>query len=72
VDEDAHPQGLSRREVQVLRLLGAGCSNREIATRLFLSPNTVANHVRNILAKTGTSNRTQAAAWARERDLLDA
>lgn len=59
-----YPAGLSRREVQVLQLLAAGRSNREVAERLFLSPNTVANHVRHILAKTNTANRTEAAAYA--------
>lgn len=67
----AAPAGLSRRELDVLRLLAAGQSNRNIATRLFVSPNTVANHVRNILAKTGTSNRTEAAAFARQRGLVE-
>jgi len=60
----AYPAGLSRREVDVLRLVAAGKSNHDIAERLFLSEHTVANHVRNILAKTETSNRTEAAAFA--------
>jgi DNA-binding NarL/FixJ family response regulator len=55
---------LSQREVEVLRLLAAGKSNREIADALCISLNTVATHVRNILAKTGTANRTEAAAYA--------
>jgi DNA-binding CsgD family transcriptional regulator len=58
------PAGLSEREAQVLRLVAAGRSNRQIATALFVSPNTVANHVRSILSKTGTANRTEAAAFA--------
>jgi len=61
----ANPAGLSRREREVLQLLVLGKSNRDIADRLFVSPNTVANHVRNILAKTRTRNRTEAAAYAR-------
>ena len=69
VDKTAAPDGLSRRELAVLRLLAAGHSNREIGERLFVSPNTVANHVRNILAKTGTANRTEAAAYAHRRGL---
>lgn len=64
LDEVRHPAGLSNREVQVLRLVAAGRSNREIAERLFVSSNTVANHVRSILTKTRTSNRTEAAAFA--------
>jgi DNA-binding CsgD family transcriptional regulator len=55
---------LSQREVEVLRLLAAGKSNREIADALCISLNTVATHVRNILAKTGAVNRTEAAAYA--------
>jgi DNA-binding NarL/FixJ family response regulator len=60
---------LSRREVEVLRLLAAGKSNREIADALCISLNTVATHVRNILTKTGTANRTEAAAYALRRGL---
>jgi DNA-binding CsgD family transcriptional regulator len=69
--KDAYPAGLSRREVEVLRLVAAGKGNREIAERLFVSPNTVANHVRSILTKTHTANRTEAAAFALRQALLD-
>jgi DNA-binding CsgD family transcriptional regulator len=55
---------LSQREVEVLHLLATGKSNREIADALCISLNTVATHVRNILAKTGVANRTEAAAYA--------
>jgi DNA-binding NarL/FixJ family response regulator len=58
------PDALSPREVEVLRLIAAGKSNRDIADALFISLNTVATHVRNILTKTGCSNRTEAAAYA--------
>lgn len=68
----AYPCGLSQREVEVLRLVAGGKSNREIADTLFISPNTVANHVRNILAKTNTANRTEAAAFAIHHGLLTA
>jgi DNA-binding NarL/FixJ family response regulator len=44
--------------------VAAGKSNRQIARELFVSPNTIANHVRSILTKTGSSNRTEAAAFA--------
>jgi DNA-binding NarL/FixJ family response regulator len=54
----------------VLRLLGAGSSNREIAQQLFISENTAANHVRNILVKIGAGNRTQAAIYASRHGLL--
>jgi DNA-binding CsgD family transcriptional regulator len=58
------PDALSRREVEVLQQLAAGKSNRDIADTLCISLNTVATHVRNILAKTGCANRTEAAAYA--------
>jgi DNA-binding CsgD family transcriptional regulator len=60
---------LSQREVEVLRLLAAGKSNRDIAEALYISLNTVATHVRNILTKTGTANRTEAAAYAMRHGL---
>lgn len=59
-----YPAGLSRREVEVLRLVANGLSNREIAKILFRSENTVANHIRSILAKTDSANRAEAAAFA--------
>jgi DNA-binding NarL/FixJ family response regulator len=59
-----YPAGLSPREVEVLQLVAEGKANREIAERLFVSPNTVANHVRSILTKTNAANRTEAAAFA--------
>jgi DNA-binding NarL/FixJ family response regulator len=58
------PDALSPREVEVLRLIAAGKSNRDIADALYISLNTVATHVRNILTKTGCTNRTEAAAYA--------
>jgi class 3 adenylate cyclase/DNA-binding CsgD family transcriptional regulator len=61
---------LSPREIEVLRLMAAGKSNREIADALFISLNTVATHVRNILTKTGCTNRTEAAAYAMRHGLL--
>jgi two-component system, NarL family, response regulator LiaR len=59
-----HPTGLSEREVEVLRLLAAGRSNQQIADDLFISVNTVSHHLRNIFAKTGTNNRTEASSFA--------
>lgn len=67
-----YPCGLTQREVEVLRLLAAGKSNHDIAEALFVSPNTVANHVRSILTKTNTANRTEAAAYAHRHGLLEA
>jgi DNA-binding NarL/FixJ family response regulator len=63
------PADLSRRELEVLRLVATGLSNQAIAEVLFISPHTVANHVRNILAKTGSANRTEAAAFASRHGL---
>ena len=59
--------GLTQRELDVLRLLCQGASNREIAQQLFISQNTAANHVRSILTKTSSANRTQAALLAVSR-----
>jgi DNA-binding NarL/FixJ family response regulator len=61
---------LSDRELDVLRLLADGRSNREIAGSLFLAEGTVKNHVTNVLAKLGARDRTQAALRARALDLL--
>jgi DNA-binding CsgD family transcriptional regulator len=66
-----YPCGLTRREVEVLRLLAAGRSNHNIAEALFISSNTVANHVRSILTKTNTANRTEAAAYALRYGFLE-
>ena len=68
------PKGLgelSKREVEVLRLLAEGLTNGEIAARLFISTKTVATHVGNLFAKLGLRNRSEAAALA-QRYLLDA
>ena len=61
---------LSDRELDVLRLLADGRTNREIATALFLAEGTVKNHVTNVLGKLGARDRTQAALRARALDLL--
>ncbi len=60
----AYPAGLSPREVEVLRLIAAGCANQEIAAQLSISPNTVLRHVSHIFAKTNTVNRAAAAVFA--------
>ncbi len=59
-----HPAGLTAREVEVLRLVAAGKSNREIATALVLSAKTVENHLGSIYAKIGADNRASATAFA--------
>lgn len=61
---------LSERELEVLRLLADGRSNKEIASRLFLAEGTVKNHVTNLLAKLNARDRTQAALRARSLGLI--
>ena len=63
------PDDLTAREAEVLRLIAIGRSNADIATVLSISLNTAATHVRNILAKTGCANRTEAAAYAMRHGL---
>lgn len=63
-------EDLSEREIEVIKLLAAGASNREIAEKLVLAEGTVKNHVSNILSKFHAENRTQAANMARERKLI--
>jgi len=60
---------LSEREREVLQLVTNGASNKEIATKLFIAPGTVKNHVTNILDKLGVRDRTQAALKGRDLDL---
>ena len=68
VAADTH--GLSARELEVLRLVAAGRSNREIASALVISEHTVARHVQNIFRKLGVPSRTAASAFAYEHDLV--
>lgn len=63
------PRGLTPREVEVLRLLAAGKSNREIAADLVISEHTVARHLQNMYAKLGVASRSGATAFAFEHDL---
>ncbi|HEY7131110.1 MAG TPA: LuxR C-terminal-related transcriptional regulator [Candidatus Limnocylindrales bacterium] len=69
-DAPASVEPLSERELEVLDLLAAGRSNQEIADELFVTVDTVKKHNTHILGKLGASNRTQAAARARELGLL--
>ena len=62
--------GLSERELEVLQELAAGHSNKEIAARLYVSPNTVKTHVANLFAKLDARRRTEAIRRARELGLL--
>jgi ATP/maltotriose-dependent transcriptional regulator MalT len=67
----AVPFGLTAREEEVLRLVAAGCSNRDIAAELFISPRTASVHVSNILGKLGVATRGEAAATAHRLHLFD-
>jgi DNA-binding NarL/FixJ family response regulator len=62
--------GLTRRELEVLRLVAAGRTNREIASALVISERTVARHLQNIFVKLGVSSRTAAGAFAFEHRLV--
>ena len=70
--ESGGSETLTPREREILALVAAGRSNGEIGKQLFISAKTVSVHVSNILAKLGASGRTEAAAIARRRGLLDA
>jgi DNA-binding CsgD family transcriptional regulator/tetratricopeptide (TPR) repeat protein len=63
------PDSLSPREVQILALVAEGLSNREIGGRLSISEHTAANHIRSILRKTESANRTEAASYAHRHGL---
>ena len=69
LEPDAAPDGLTPREVEVLRLVTSGRSNAQIAGELVLSEKTVARHLSNIYTKIGVGSRTAAAAYAYERGL---
>ena len=74
MDEDDEPfdgpESLTERELQILRLLASGYSNREIARALVVVEGTVKNHVSSILAKMGVRDRTRAVLKAADRGLL--
>ena len=69
VKAPAYPDGLTQREVEVLRLVAIGRSNKQIAEEFFISPKTVARHVSNIFTKIDVANRTEAAAYATRHNL---
>jgi DNA-binding CsgD family transcriptional regulator len=66
----AYPDGLSQREVEVLRLIAAGKTDREIAETLVIAGSTVRRHINNIYAKIGISNRAEATRYALREGLL--
>jgi DNA-binding CsgD family transcriptional regulator len=66
------PAGLTARELEVLRLLARGLSTKQIAQLLVISRKTARNHVQNIYAKAGVSNRAQASMFAVRHGLMPA
>ncbi|MDY7040067.1 MAG: response regulator transcription factor [Chloroflexota bacterium] len=64
------PAGLTKREIEVLRLMAEGLSNKEIARKLQVTRRTVEFHVGNILKKLGVTSRVEAAMWAREQGVV--
>ena len=65
-----NPGGLTRREVEVLRLAARGLTTRQIADRLFISPKTADHHIQHIYAKIGVSTRAAAALWAMQHAVV--
>jgi DNA-binding NarL/FixJ family response regulator len=61
---------LGQREQEVLKLVAQGCTDREVGTRLYISPRTVQNHLARIREKTGLRRRSELAAWAAEHSLV--
>ncbi|MFH7596904.1 response regulator transcription factor [Streptomyces racemochromogenes] len=64
------PDLLTPRETEVLRLIAAGATNKEIASRLYLSEGTVKNHISRVLSRLGLRDRTQAALYAKDNGLI--
>lgn len=70
LDDGQPPSELTRRELDILRLMAAGANTRAMAERLHVSPATVRNHVQHILEKLGVHSRLEAAAYATRRGLV--
>jgi DNA-binding NarL/FixJ family response regulator len=70
VGETPPPDGLTPRELDVLKLVATGRSNAEIAAELFISEATVKTHINNLFAKTGLRDRAQAVTYAYQRGLV--
>ena len=62
---------MHNRELQILKLVAIGISNKEIASKLFISPHTVGVHLVNIFKKLGVESRTEAVAYALNNGLID-
>jgi DNA-binding NarL/FixJ family response regulator len=69
---EVHPDGLTQREVDVLRLIANGLTNLQIAEKLFISEATVKTHINNIFSKAGVRDRGQAVAYAFRKGLAEA
>ena len=67
----ARPGGLSRRELEVLRLMADGRTAGEIATQLFISTRTAEHHIQHIYTKIGVSSRVSATRWAVKHGVVD-
>jgi DNA-binding CsgD family transcriptional regulator len=72
VARPSRPGGLSRREVEVVRLVAVGRTSGEIASELFISTRTAEHHIANIYTKIGVSNRAAATRWAIANGIGDA
>jgi DNA-binding CsgD family transcriptional regulator len=66
-----YPDGLTEREVEVLRHIVLGLTNQKIGDKLFISPKTVQTHIRNIYEKIGAANRAEASAYAIRKGLTE-
>ena len=67
----ARPGGLSRREIEVLRLVADGRTAREIAAQLFISSRTAEHHIQHVYTKIGVSGRAAATRWAVKHKVVD-
>lgn len=64
------PGGLTRRELEVLRAVAGGATNRQVAQQISISENTVGRHLANVYTKLGVSSRTAAVTWAHQHNLI--
>jgi DNA-binding NarL/FixJ family response regulator len=64
------PDGLTRREAEILSMMARGMANPDIASELYLSAHTVKSHINRIFAKTGSSDRAAAVRYAQHHDLV--